>query len=182
MTLTLEQRLKCNQAATEWAAKYNNEFNLLNPNLAEKYKEDWENWDKTNDHCGIIHLDGNVNNSNSSNLEYLTESQYYILRELLSSTSWVAKCKASGDEWAQEQTNMMVQQDAYYHRLFSQEFNNINDYYVHLFSKMQASIQKKSFVDVWSRPKPKNKYKSFAAPKFADLVKQSRKKAKGFSK
>jgi len=184
MTLTLQQKIECNQAASEWAAKYNNEFDLSNPNLADKYKEDWENYDKSNDAFGIIHLDNDVSNNEFSNLEAVTESQYYILRELLNSPSWVSEAKSSGEEWAAEQTKMMVQQDAYFNKLLTQEFNNLNDYYIHLFSKLQASIQKKPFVDIWSRPPKEIKEKlSFAAPKFSDLVKANKKKTvKGFGK
>lgn len=179
-----EKKKEYTQAQHDWETRFNNEFSLTSMGLHLKWNADWQKTltSSKQTNIGIIHLDNNLNNNNINNLEYVTESQYYILRELLSSPMWVAECKVANQNWLEEQADFMSKQDAYYLPYPVEESGGLKAYYISLFKRMQQALlgnlpDDSNLKKYWKNLNQKT------GSEFAELVPfRKRKKAVGFGK
>jgi len=177
-----EKKKEYTQAAYDWETRFNNEFSLTSIGLNLKWNADWQKSKTKNTDIGIIHLNNNLSNNNVNNLEYVTESQYYILRELLSSPMWVAECKIADESWFEEQADFMSRQDAYYLPYPVEECGGLRAYYVSLFKRMQQALlgnlpNDSNLKKYWK------KLSERTGSEFAELVPvKKRKKAVGFNR
>jgi|SanBayMetagenome_1026888.scaffolds.fasta_scaffold57026_2 hypothetical protein len=175
-----EKKKKYVQAAHEWETRFNNEFSLTLMGLNLKWNADWQKARTKNSDIGTIHLDNNLNNNNINNLEYVTESQYYILRELLSSPMWVAECKVADESWLEEQADFMGKQDAYYLPYPVEESGGLKTYYISLFKRIQQALLG-NLPDDSNLKKYWKKLSEKTGSEFAELVPlKKRRKAIGF--
>jgi hypothetical protein len=168
------------QAAHDWETKFNNEFSLISMGLNLKWNADWQKARTKNTEIGIIHLDNNLSNNNINNLEYVTESQYYILRELLSSPRWVAECKGANDGWLEEQADFMSRQDAYYLPYPVEESGGLKAYYISLFKRIQQVLLG-NLPDDSNLKKYWKKLNERTGSEFAELVSVRKRKLLGLN-